>query len=193
MSSPLRRPIRRRSNLIRAKPATATGQFTLTRGGFPLDAITVNLGLGDPERDWPRREWIMSRSATSVTFGVGVSSQTVTVTPMANTNLATPVLVQLQLLPGTNYTVGDESNASVVIYPSTTASGTGLLGQYFTNSSTTYTNSRNFNPTNLFLTRTDPVIDFNWTNGTSPDLSNGLYMRALDRTGAAAIFGNLFF
>ena len=28
--------------------STATGQFTVTRGGFPLDAITVNLGLGGP-------------------------------------------------------------------------------------------------------------------------------------------------
>jgi hypothetical protein len=79
----------------------------------------------------------------------------------------------IAILPGANYTVGAQSNASVVIYPSPTASGTGLLGQYYTNSSTTYTNSKNFNPTNLFLTRIDPVIDFIWTNGTSPNLSNG--------------------
>ena len=32
-----------------------------------------------------------------------------------------------------------------------------------------------FNPTNLFLTRIDSTVDFNWTNGTSPDLSNGTY------------------
>ena len=157
------------------QPATAMGQFTLTRGGFPLDAITVNFGFGDPGMGVATAGVDYVAPATSVTFGVGVSSQTVTVTPMADANLATPVLVQLQLLPGANYTVGDESNASVVIYPSTTGSGSGLLGQYFTNSSTTYTNTRNFNPTNLFLTRTDPVIDFTWTNGTSPDLSNGLY------------------
>jgi uncharacterized protein (DUF1800 family) len=157
------------------QPATATGQFALTRGGFPLDAITVNFGFSDPGTGMATAGVDYVPPATSVTFGVGVSSQTVTVTPMANTNLATPALVQLQLLPGANYTVGDESNASVVICPSSTASGSGLLGEYFTNSSTTYTNSKNFNPTNLFLTRTDPVIDFNWTNGTSPDLSNGLY------------------
>jgi hypothetical protein len=108
-------------------------------------------------------------------LAAGVGSQTITLTPMADTNLPTPVLVQLQLLPGTNYTVGSQSSASVVLYPSPTASGTGLLGQYFTNASTTYTNSKNFNATNLFLTRIDPVIDFNWTNGTSPNLSNGLY------------------
>ena len=111
----------------------------------------------------------------SVTLGAGVSSQAITLTPMANTNLPTPVIAQLQLLPGANYTVGTQSNAAVVIYPSPTASGTGLFGQYFTNSSTTYTNSNNFNPANLFLIAIDPVIDFNWTNGTSPNLSNGLY------------------
>ena len=50
-----------------------------------------------------------------------------------------------------------------------------MLGQYFTNSSTTYTNLANFNPTNEFLIRTDAVVNFDWTNGTSPDLSNGDY------------------
>ncbi len=33
----------------------------------------------------------------------------------------------------------------------------------------------NFNPTNLFLTRVDPTVDFVWTNGVTPNLSNGLY------------------
>ena len=157
------------------QPATAAGQFTITRGGFPLDAITVNFGFGNPGTGKAKAGVDYAVPATSVTLAAGISSQTVTVTPIANTNLVTPALVQLQLLPGANYTIGDESNASVVIYPSTTPKGTGLLGQYFTNSSWTYTNSLNFNPTNLFLTRTDPMIDFNWTNGISPNLSNGLY------------------
>jgi Protein of unknown function (DUF1800)/PA14 domain/CHRD domain len=155
--------------------AAATGQFTVTRGGFPLGAVTVNLGLGGPGINFavPGVDYVALPA--SVTLGAGVGSQTITLTPLADTNLPTPMLVQLELLPGTNYTVGTQSNASVVVYPSPTPSGTGLLGQYFTNSSTTYTNSKNFNSTNLFLTRIDPVIDFNWTNGTSPNLSNGLY------------------
>ena len=105
----------------------------------------------------------------------GTISKTITLTPLANTNLQTPVIAQLQLLPGANYSVGSQGNASIVIYPSPTESGAGLSAQYFTNSSTTYTNAANFNPTNLFLTRVDPTIDFIWTNGTSPNLSNGLY------------------
>lgn len=154
---------------------TATGQFTVTRGGFPLDTITVNLGPGGPMPDLATPNVDYLTLPTSVTLAAGVSSQTITVVPMANTNLQAPVLAPLQLLPGSYYTVGVQSNAAVVIYPSPTAVGNGLLGQYFTNSSTTYTNSKNFNPTNLFLTRVDPTIDFNWTNGTVPDLSNGLY------------------
>ena len=155
---------------------SAKGVVTVTRGGFPLNAINVyivtngaGIGFATAGLDYS------NNLPPSVSLPAGISSATVTLTPLANTNLQTPVIAQLQLMPGANYSVGGASNASIVIYPSPTASGSGLLGQYYTNSSTTYTNSKNFNPTNLFLTRVDPVIDFNWTNGTVPDLSNGLY------------------
>lgn len=157
------------------QPATATGQFTITRGGFPLDSIFINLALGGPGSGFATQGLDFNNLPAAIALGAGISSATITLTPLANTNLAAPVIAQLQLLPGADYTVGVQSNAAVVIYPSSTASGYGLLGQYYTNSSTTYTSNANFNPTNLFLTRVDPVIDFNWTNGTSPDLSNGLY------------------
>lgn len=150
------------------------GLFTVTRGGFPLDSITVNLGRGSGV-GFATAGVDYSNLPVSVTLPAGSGSATVAVLPIANTNLQAPAIVQLQLLSGTNYTVGTESNAAVVIYPSPNGFGTGLLGQYYTNSSTTYTNAANFNPTNLFLTRVDPDIDFNWTNGTVPDLSNGLY------------------
>lgn len=155
--------------------STATGQFTVTRGGFPLNSITVSLAQGGPGVGYGTAGLDFNDLPNSVTLPAGTSSQTITLTPMANTNLQTPVIAQLQLLPGANYTIGTQSNAAVVIYPSPTASGTGLLGQYYTNSSAIYTNSANFNPTNLFLTRVDSSIDFDWTNGTSPNLSNGLY------------------
>lgn len=157
--------------------STATGQFMVTRGGFPLDAITVNLavvgsgaGIATPGVDY-----ISSALPTLVQMPAGTTSVPFPVIPMANTNLQTPVVVQMQVLPGANYSAGMQSNAAVVIYPSPTAIGTGLLGQYYTNSSTTYTNSKNFNPTNLFLTRVDPTVDFTWTTGSTPNLSNGLY------------------
>jgi len=155
--------------------ASATGQFTVTRGGFPLGSISVNLGPGGPGTGFATAGIDYTSLPTSIALPAGSSSARITLIPLANTNRATPVIAQLNILPGNGYTVGVQSNAAVVIYPSPTASGTGLLGQYYTNSSTTYASAINFNPTNLFLTRTDPVIDFNWTNGTVPDLSNGLY------------------
>ncbi|NOS68902.1 MAG: DUF1800 family protein [Verrucomicrobia bacterium] len=64
---------------------------------------------------------------------------------------------------------------SLAIYLSSTAGGTGLTGEYYTNSSATYASPLNFNPTNLFLTTNDSVIDFRWGSTASPDLSNGFY------------------
>jgi hypothetical protein len=154
---------------------TAAGQFTVTRGGFPLGPVTVNLSVGAPGTGVAVPGVDYAALPASVTLAAGASSQTITLTPLADTNLPAPVVAQLNLAPGANYTLGAPTSASVVIYPSPTGHGTGLFGQYFTNSSTTYTNSKNFNPTNLFYTNIDPVIDFIWTNGTYPDLSNGLY------------------
>ncbi|MFO1477362.1 MAG: DUF1800 family protein [Verrucomicrobiota bacterium] len=62
--------------------------------------------------------------------------------------------------------------ASVAVYPSASATGTGLTGQYYTNASSVYTNSANFRPSSLFLTTNDAVIDFVWGPLTSPNLSN---------------------
>ena len=86
--------------------STAAGQFTVTRSGFPLDAITVNLGLGGPGTGFATAGLDFGYLPASVTLPVEASSTTVTLTPLANTNLQTPVIAQLQLLPGANYTVG---------------------------------------------------------------------------------------
>ena len=154
--------------------ATDYGTFTVTRGGFPLNLVTVKLALGGPGSGFAASGQDYLPLSTSVSFPAGTSTKTITVVPLANTNLQAPVIVQLKLLPGTNYTVGTQSNASVLIYPSPTCTnGTGLTGQYYTNSSTTYANAANF--ANLITNRIDPVIDFTWTNGTLPNLSNGLY------------------
>jgi hypothetical protein len=151
------------------------GQFTITRGGFPLNSIKVNLGLGGSGPGFATAGLDYSNLPAFVTLAAGVNSATISLVPLANTNLQAPAIAQVQLLTGANYFLGNPASASVVVYPSPTANGTGLLGQYFTNSSTTYTNVANFNPTNLFLTRIDPAVDFTWTNGLSPNLSNGLY------------------
>ncbi len=156
--------------------ATDLGVFTVSRGGFPLNSITVNLATGGPGTGFATAGLDYSNNLpASITLPVGTISKTITVTPLANTNLQVPVIAQLKLLPGANYSVGGQSNASIVIYPSPTAKGAGLLGQYFTNASPFYTNTANFNPANLSLTRVDPTIDFTWGPTNSPNLSNHLY------------------
>ena len=107
---------------------------------------------------------------------MGTTTQTIIVTPLANTNLMTPVIATMKLLSGSGYSIGAASNASVVIYPSATPNGTGLTGQYFTNSSSTYASVLNFNPANLKLTRVDTNIDFTWgTTNTPIPNSSGHY------------------
>jgi uncharacterized protein (DUF1800 family) len=155
---------------------TDLGQFTIWRSGFGLDSITVSVTAGGPGTGFavPGVDHI-NNLPTLVTFSVGTLSKTISVTPLANTNLQVPVIAQLKLAAGANYSLGAQNSAGVVIYPSATASGSGLQASYYTNSSTTYSSTNNFKTNNLFLTRTDPIIDFTWTNGTSPNLSNGLY------------------
>jgi uncharacterized protein (DUF1800 family) len=153
--------------------ATDLGMFTITRGGFALNSITVGLALNGSGAGiaTPGTDYISLPS--SVTLGAGVSSVNVNVTPTANTNLVAPVLVPLKLIAGQKYSLGNYgTNAGVLIYPSLTPSGTGLIGLYYNKASTTYASITNFNSTNLFLTRIDTNIDFTWTNGTSPNLSS---------------------
>jgi len=151
------------------------GVLTVTRGGFPLNALTVNLGLGAPGPGVAVEgvdHAILPRSAY---FPAGVSSQTITVTPLADTNLVAPVVATMKLLSGSGYKLGSAINASVVIYPSASPSGTGLTGQYFTNSSANYSNSANFNPTNLVMTELNPTINFVWGTSTNPITNGGYY------------------
>ena len=151
------------------------GLFTITRGGFPLNAVTVNLALAGPGTGVAIESLDHSVLPRSVNFPVGVSYQTIPLNPLANTNLVTPVVATLKLLPGAGYRLGVASNASILIYPSATPTGTGLTGQYFTNASATYSSSANFNPANLVLTRLDPSIDFVWGSTTNPIPNNGYY------------------
>ena len=154
---------------------TDLGTLTLKRGGFPLNGVTVNVGLGGPGPGFATENLDHAALPRLIYFPAGMSAINLSLTPLANTNLHTPVVAQMQILSGTGYTVGNASNASVVIYPSTTAKGTGLTGYYYTNSSTTYSSTNNFRTANLLTNRIDPTVDFVWGPATTPNLSNGLY------------------
>jgi len=67
------------------------------------------------------------------------------------------------------------ANGGFAIAASLPPTGTGLTANYYTNASSTYTNTINFHPTNLFLTRDDTLIDFTWGPAATPNLSNGNY------------------
>jgi uncharacterized protein (DUF1800 family) len=155
--------------------AADLGQFTITRGGFPLNAITVALGTNGPGTGLATPGVDHFALPTSVSFPPGVGSATVSVRPLADTNLLSPVVATLNVLPGAGYTLGNPTNANVTIYPSMTAKGTGLTGYYYTNASATYSSNANFNAGNLKMTRTDTNVDFTWGTTLLPISNNGYY------------------
>ena len=154
--------------------AVNPGLFTVTRGGFPLNTITVNLALGGPGTGFAIEGVDHFSLPRSVILPVGVTSKAITLMPIANTNRLTPAVAQLNVLPGTGYTVGAFNSASITIFPSQTSAGTGLTGYYYTNSSSTYASSSNFNAANLKFTRVDTNIDFTWGT-TTPFANNGYF------------------
>jgi Protein of unknown function (DUF1800)/PA14 domain/Bacterial TSP3 repeat len=151
------------------------GQFTVSRGGFPLNAITVNLAMGGPGTGYATAGVDHLALPTTVSFPAGVGSTTVSVRPLPHASLLTPVVAQLKILPGTGYTIGSSSNASIIIYPTQTPSGTGLTGAYYTNASATYSSPLNFAAANLKMTRLDTTVDFTWGTTSLPFPNNGYY------------------
>jgi hypothetical protein len=151
------------------------GAYTITRGGFPLKSLSVSLALAGPGPGFAIEGVDHLPLPRLISFPAGASSETITLTPLADTNLKAPVVAMLEVIPGANYTIGAASNASVVIYPSPTPNGTGLTGYYFTNANALYTSNANFNPANLKMVRLDPTIDFTWGNTTNPITNNGYY------------------
>ena len=150
------------------------GQYTVSRGGFPLNTVTITLSLGGPGTGYGTEGMDFLALPRSIILPAGTSSKTITLAPHANTNLLAPVVATLNVVPGPGYTVSVFSNASVTIYPSQTPSGTGLTGYYYTNSSSTYSSNANFNPANLKFTRVDTNVDFTWST-TTPFPNNGYF------------------
>ena len=79
---------------------------------------------------------------SSITFAAGVSSVPITVTPLHNSGRTNSTTVTVTLQAGGGYTLGAPASASVTIYPSGVANGTGLSAAYFTGSNASYTNGQ---------------------------------------------------
>jgi hypothetical protein len=94
-----------------------SGAFTLTRDGDVGNALMVSYALtgtatdDDFESDGPA----LSATAPSVTIPAGSASVSIPVTPTATTNIVGSQSLILTLSPGSDYTVGDPSNAVVNI------------------------------------------------------------------------------
>lgn len=146
--------------------ATDLGNFTVVRGGLPLNAVTVNLGINGPAPGVAVEGVDHAVLLRPVNLAAGSAAANIQVVPLAHTNLLSPVVATMKVMGGSGYSVGVFSNANVVIYPSPTPTGTGLTAQYFDNASSTYTNAANFSGTNV--TQLDPKIDFQWSATTEP-------------------------
>src|SRR5258708_15719093 len=149
------------------------GQFTVARGGFPLRSVTVSLTPAAAGPGIATEGLDHAALPRTLYFPAGMSSQNISVIPLANSNLLAPVIVTMKLTAGVGYKIGIASNATVVLYPSATPLGTGVTGQYYTNSSSTYLNPANFNFSSLRLTRLDAGINFNWGSTNYLPITNG--------------------
>jgi hypothetical protein len=153
------------------QPAPAAGAFTVTRGGFPLNDLTVNLAIAAPAPGVAVEGLDHAALTRPVELPAGTGLQSIPVVPLANTNRLSPVVASMRVTSGAGYAIGTFSNASVVIYPSPTPTGTGLTAQYWDNAHSNYVNAANFSGTNV--SKVDPKIDFQWgTNAPVPGIAN---------------------
>ena len=116
------------------------------------------LGVGGPRAGLATEGVDFFGLAHSAILPAVVSSKSITVTPLANANLLSPVIATMSVLSNAGYTLGTASNASIVIYPTATPKGTGLTGQYYACANATYRSNAIFNPANL-------CVDSRWFGG----------------------------
>ena len=139
-------------------PTAGTLTITRTQNLFPT---TVNFGVAGtavPGTDY-------AALTTSVTLpGLGATSQDIFVNPMVLAPVikgSRSVTATLQAPGGAGappFTLGANSNATVIINPSTIATGTGLLGRYYGRSSSTQTDAANFGQAGMYaFTRGAPT------------------------------------
>jgi hypothetical protein len=141
-----------------------TAQFRITRHGGFMPVVVSFTTAGSAVRG---TDYVLS--ATSVQMPAGVNEALVTVTPLADAQMEIAETVIFNVAAGSGYQIGNSSSATISIV------GQGLTGQYFNTSNTTYSNSANFDPAQLALTRRDPAVDFNWSkpSGTPPGTGTG--------------------
>ena len=147
------------------QPAQDPGSFTILRGGFPFHAITGRVAMSGSALEGTDFEELPD----AIPFPAGVLSTTLIVTPKANTNLLAPALATLSVLPDAAYQLGQPASASVIVAPSPTADGTGLTGDYYDRTNSSFSSgAANFTSAVWVASRVDPAINFVWTSTNLP-------------------------
>jgi hypothetical protein len=148
-----------------ANEAGDTGTFTLTRNGGIDSSLTVNFTRSGSATSGS--DYTAINTPGTITFDIGDATKTVTVTPLQDTTNEANETVILTLTPGSGYTVGSPSSATVTIEDddvnTITISATDAMASEAAG-----------NPGEFTLTRTGPVISsLNVTISISGTATNG--------------------
>ncbi|HEY2574054.1 MAG TPA: thrombospondin type 3 repeat-containing protein, partial [Verrucomicrobiaceae bacterium] len=186
------------TNSFASEDGPTAGTLTISRQQnlFPITVTYGVSGTAVASTDF-------SPLAGSVTFPArGVTSQDVTVMPIVQGSVKGSRSVTASLNgPGAGdfpFALGAPNAATVIINPSTTATGTGLTARYYDNASTTYANAANFGVTGTYtFTRGSPtttatvvvtatasqiaglqvghLVDLTFTSGSSSGVNNATF------------------
>jgi hypothetical protein len=157
-------------------PPVEVGSVTVSRGLSKLGTliapnITVNLqklGTAVEGTDYD------AVNSTVVFNSANATQAVLTINPKYNGSRRTNATAIVKAMPGTGYTVGSVASASVVINPAGIKNGTGLTAKYFNTSSSTYTTNQTTFVGTPQMSRTDAVVDFGATFGTTSVLIAGI-------------------
>jgi uncharacterized protein (DUF1800 family) len=135
------------------------GVITVQRSGYNL-LVPITVPLSKSGSAVEGTDYAAMPS--TVTFAAGVNSVDLKITPLYNASRQTSCVVTLTAgAPGSGSAVGNYSlsplsiSAGVTISPSGSPIGIGLIGTYWTGSSSTYASPINFGPTTVSYTYTN--------------------------------------
>ena len=168
----------RASNPSASEDGPAAGTLTVDRT-INLFPLAVNYGVSGTalaSTDY-------TSIGTSVSFAAGETSKDISVNPISQAPTVKGSRSVTATLSGPSggqsFALGSSTQATVIINPSTAATGTGLLARYYDTSSGTYSDAANFGQAGMYaFTRsvsptTNGTIIVTYTGGTIPGLVVG--------------------
>ena len=172
---------------LAAEAGLDPGEFTITRIGNTTNPLTIQYTIGGTATNGSD----YAQLANTVQIPAGQNSVTLTITPVDDTEIENNETVTLQLAQSDNYSLGDNTEATVIIVDNDRAANTvnTLVTANSDNevSSLVYDATSVDDNTNITTNLTDNVEDL----GTSADFANliGLY-EVVDADGGIDINGD---